>query len=118
MFTDILGFFWLVLGVSGMIWPGFIKRRLGRKATRRFRRYMIAVFVTFFVFMLATFFRAEGFPIKILSLLGLAAGVKAIFSLSGRGSGVFLEWWSARPSIFFRVSSGIFFFMGVWLLFF
>lgn len=117
MFAKILGAIWVLLGTWWFIKPESLKNRLARKMNRRMRRVVLAFVLVFGFLLMGSVFKAPGMLSKVIGVIGLIVAIKAIMMITSKTSEKALEWWGARPVIFFRIWAFCIFVVGVMLMF-
>jgi multisubunit Na+/H+ antiporter MnhB subunit len=103
MFYKIFGVIWVVLGLIWMIRPDHLRNRLQKKMTRRVK-WIVFVFLLVFCFMMiGSVLKAPGIGIKIAGIIGIVITIKAILFITSKASHKIIDWWRAKPPLFFRI---------------
>ena len=116
MFTKILGWFWLIMGVLYLIKPQLLQWRLSKKTSRKVRRFLLLL--TFFlVFSLGgVFLKLNGFWPKAILFLGILGVFRIIFALRAKTSKKLIEWLAKQSLVFFRIFALIYIGIGLVML--
>jgi hypothetical protein len=102
MISTILGVFWILVGVLGLIRPQFLQARIGKKSNRKLRWTLIGFIVFLVLNLLGVAFRFESLVLKGLSIVGIAFLAKMAWGIQSKASNKFLSWWSELPVVVFR----------------
>ena len=103
MLYKIPGIIWVVIGFLWLIKPQYLRSRLQRKMTRRVKWIIFGFLLTFGFIMIGSVLRAPGIPMKVVGIIGLIVTIRAIILIASKASGKIIDWWTAKPLIYFRV---------------
>ena len=113
MLSKIVGIIWLMLGVFWLIKPGSLKKRLGRKMSKKVKRIVYGFVLIFAFLMVGSVMKAPGMLAKIIGIIGMVMAIKAIMLITSKTSETVLTWWADKPIIVFRVWAGCLVIMGI-----
>ena len=103
MLPNIVGSFFILIGLYFMLKPEGLKRRLRNKALRRLRWYSFVVTFSLSALLISTGWRYEGLLPKFLAIMAIIVIIKCLFFLKARTAEHLTQWLLRRPLVFFRL---------------
>ena len=103
MFSYILGFLFIILGVLFLLFPESLRKRLRKKALRKIRRYLFAGGIALGIVLISAGWQYEGLFPKIFVLIGIIAIFKGVFFIKSKSADKVTEWILKQPVVFFKI---------------
>ena len=116
MFSKILGYIWIALGVLFLVWPQLLRGWLKRKMSRKIRWTVFGFMRVFIFYLIGHALKVSGFLPKLAAIIGVFIIIRFIVLLISKGAGTLMEWWSERPLIYFRIGAVLFLVLGLSLV--
>ena len=116
MLKVLLGWFFIIIGVVFLLWPGLLRRRLQKKSMKYVRRALFLVTVPLAWFLIVTGLKYEGLLSKVLMVAGIIGIFKAFFLLKAKAAEKIIDWFLKRPAIFFRAAATFQIVLGIIIL--
>ena len=116
MFVKILGYIWLVVGILFLLKPQILKNRLQKKGLKKLRKYFVLLALILGALLISIGFKFQGILAKIVMILGILGIFEGIFLLKAKASDKIIEWFAAKPLIYFRLGACFYIAIGIILL--
>lgn len=116
MIAVILGWILIIIGVLFLLKPQLLKNRLQKKGLKKLKRYMFFMLVSLGGLFIGVAWGIPGIFGKILMVLGITGILKGFFILKAKAAEKIIEWLSAQPLIFFRISACFHIVIGIRIL--
>ncbi len=105
MFSNILGWAWVVMGVFFFCRPQFLKNKLQKKAIRKIRGQLFLLALIISGVLMRISWGVPGVWAKIVFIIGILGVIKAFFLLQGKIVEKIAQWLSSKPPAFFRLGA-------------
>lgn len=116
MITKILGYLWIIAGVFFVLKPQILKNSIQRKSLKKLRKYFIFIAVLLGALLISVGWKLQGFLAKMIIVLGIISIFKGVFLLKAKVADKMIEWFAAKPLIFFRTGACFYILIGVIIL--
>ena len=116
MLKNIIGFFWVLIGVIFFISPNFLKNRVNKKTTKTFSRIVIFSIIGFGLTLIASVFKLPGLFPKIAAIVGIFILVKGALLIFSKTKISLSERIQNVPNIAHKIAALIMAAFGVWLI--
>ena len=105
MFSAILGYFWILMGLFFFVRPQFLKNIMQKKTIKKMRGVLFALALALSGLFINIGWKLPGILAKIVLIFGVLGVFKAFFILQGKMMDKVIEWMGARPLGFFRLAA-------------
>ncbi len=103
MISNIVGGFWIILGLIWVMKPQILKDRLARKMTRTMKRMIFGFIIMLGFSLMVAVFKIPGILAKTIGVFGMIVAIRGIMLVTSKASDKMITWWSDRSLLFFRV---------------
>ena len=110
--NNIIGIFWMLIGLIGIIKPVFIHNFFRKKTGKRQFKLIIAVILLLGSVFLELFFISESILLRVLVVIGFVAVVRGILMLNKKTGEKVSNYLSKLPIFYFRLIAIVFFIIG------
>ena len=112
MINDIVGIFWMLIGLIGIIKPVFIHNFFRKKTGKRQFKLIIVVILLLGSVFFELFFISESILLRVLVVIGFVAVVRGILMLNKKTGEKVSNYLSKLPIFYFRLIAIVFFIIG------
>ena len=105
-----------MIGLLWFIKPEMLKNRIKRKMTHNLKRVVFGFVIVFGLLLVGSVMKASGIIPKIIGVIGIIIVVKGSLLITGKASDKLLDWWGAKPIIFFRIWAACVLAIGIMLV--
>ncbi|MDP8261493.1 MAG: hypothetical protein P9M01_04035 [Candidatus Kappaea frigidicola] len=112
MINDIVGIFWMLIGLIGIVKPVFIHNFFRKKTGKRQFKLIIVVILLLGSVFFELFFISESILLRVLVVIGFVAVVRGILMLNKKAGEKISNYLSHVPFFYFRLIAIVFFVIG------
>jgi len=116
MFANILGWFWICMGVFLFLKPEVFRNKIKKKGIKKLKRFFFGLTLTLSILLISVAWKAHGAMAKAVVIFGIFGLIKAILIVSSKSFEKMTEWIINKPLIIFRVGALIHIGIGITIL--